>query len=284
MAPRRAPVSRAETEFLGAPALRSRMPWNPDTYRQFAAERAAPAQDLLGLISVRPRRVIDLGCGTGEHTAELAGRFPAAEVTGLDSSAEMLGGAREYTQPNLTFEQARIEDLAGAYDLIFSNAALQWLPKHRELLARLWSHLHPGGQLAVQVPSNFDHPSHRLLAETAQEAPFRGALGDWTRGGTAPVSRQSPVLGIVQYGEALFGLGGQDIVAFEKIYPVVLQDADGVLAWTSGTALPAYLERLPEALRHDFRSAYRWKLWAEWPSGPIFYAFKRTLFAATRPS
>ncbi len=268
------------------------MPWNPDTYLQFAAERAAPAHDLFELISPEPHSVVDLGCGTGEHTAALAARFPGAEVTGLDSSEEMLARARNLLtgvgeglkpsptgrQPNLTFRQGRIEDLAGGYDLIFSNAALQWLPDHRDLLARLWRHLNPGGQLAVQVPSNFDHPSHRLLAGTAGEAPFHDALGNWTRYGSAPV------LGITEYGETLFRLGGQDITAFEKIYPVVLKDADGVLAWTSGTALLPYLERLPEELRGPFRETYRRKLWAEWPAGPVFYAFKRTLFAANKPS
>lgn len=151
------------------------------------------------------------------------------------------------------------------------------------MITRLWKLLRPGGQLAVQVPSNHDHPSHRLLAETARKEPFAGALHGWTRQGSAPVGRQSPVLGIVEYAELLFGLGARQITAFEKIYPVVLDGADGVLDWVSGTALVPYLERLPMELQDPFREAYRARLWREWPGGPVFYAFKRTLFSAHKP-
>ncbi|WP_027480630.1 methyltransferase domain-containing protein [Deinococcus pimensis] len=258
------------------------MPWNPDTYARFREERAAPFHDLLAHVrDLTPRRVIDLGCGSGELTAHLARVFEHAEVTGLDSSPEMLARAREHAGERLTFREDRIEDVDGEYDLVLSNAALQWVPNHHALLPRLWTRVAPGGALAVQVPSNFDHPTHRLLAETASEAPFADVLGGWTRSGTAPVGRQSPVLGIDEYAELLFGLGAADITAYEKVYPAVMADADGLLAWVSGTALVPYLERLGEHA-DAFREAYREKLWRRWPGRPVFYAFKRTLFVGRK--
>lgn len=255
------------------------MPWDPDCYQRFEQERSAPFFDLLELIDGAPPQVIDLGCGTGELTEQLANRWPQSVVLGLDSSPEMLERAQARGHPRTSFQLGRIEDLSDPFDLMFSNAALQWLPEHPKLITRLWQLLRPGGQLAVQVPSNHDHPSHRLLSETAGEPPFEQALGGWTRHGIAPAGRQSPVLSIVEYGELLFGLGAKRITAFEKIYPVTLDDADGVLDWVSGTALVPYLERLPEELRSAFRDRYRARLWNEWTRGPVFYAFKRTLFS-----
>ncbi|PYE53096.1 methyltransferase [Deinococcus yavapaiensis] len=259
------------------------MPWNPDQYQQFGAQRAQPFHDLLNLLDVRPHlKVVDLGCGTGELTRLLADRLPDSDTLGIDASSEMLAKSHAFTRPGLRFERRDILELAGSFDVIFSNAALQWLPDHDALLARLWTHLAPRGQLAVQVPSNFDHPSHRLLNDTARE--FADDLGGFTRLQSAPASRARPVASLTEYAERLFDLGGIDIVAFEKIYPVVLSDADGILAWTRGTALVPYLERLDDERKAAFEARYRERLWQQWPSGPVFYAFKRTLFTARKPA
>jgi trans-aconitate 2-methyltransferase len=132
----------------------------------------------------------------------------------------------------------------------------------------------PGGQLAVQLPSNHDHPSHRLIREIAAEEPFRRALEGWVR--------PSPVLGIDAYAELLHAGGGADLTVFEKVYPHVLRDADAVADWTSGTALVPYFERLSEPMRDAFVQRYRERLRERWPAGPVFFGFRRTLFAATR--
>jgi trans-aconitate 2-methyltransferase len=132
--------------------------------------------------------------------------------------------------------------------------------------------LRPGGQIAVQMPSNHNHPTHTLIVATAQEEPFRSALGGWTR--------HSPVLGIDAYAELLYRHGGGDLTVFEKVYPHVLADASTLADWTSGTALVPYFEKLGPELKDAFLRRYRQRLHELWPTGPVFYGFRRTLFAA----
>ena len=117
-------------------------------------------------------KVVDLGCGTGELTRRLADSLPESEVLGLDSSPQMLAKADSVKRAGLTFELGDQATLSGSWDLIFSNAALQWSENHRQLIGHLYGRLAPGGQIAVQVPSNHTHISHRLIIETAQEEPF----------------------------------------------------------------------------------------------------------------
>ena len=252
------------------------MPWNPERYHQFQQERSQPFVDLLQLVQRREGlRVIDLGCGTGELTRRLADALPGSDVLGLDSSPEMLAKAAQQARPGLRFERGTIETVEGAWDLIFSNAALHWVEHHAALIPRLFSLLHPGGQVVVQVPSNFSHPSHTLIVETIREEPFAKAMGGWVR--------SAPVLSIEEYAQLLYGQGAVDITVFEKVYPHVLQDADAMADWTSGTALVPYFERLPQALHEPFMVRYRERLRQRFPTSPVFYAFRRTLFATIRP-
>jgi trans-aconitate 2-methyltransferase len=251
------------------------MLWDPDRYHQFGSERSAPFEDLFRLVKVwEGLRVIDLGCGTGELTQQLADRLPGSDVLGIDASPEMLALAMNLARPGLHFRLDRIETVSGEWDLVFSHASIQWVDDHVALIPRLLSLVTPGGQLAVQLPSNHGHTAHRLITETAGEAPFRQALGGWTRA--------SPVLSIDAYAELLYAHGGREITVFEKVYPHVLENADALADWASGTALVPYFERLPEELHEAFMQRYREKLRRQWPAGPVFYAFRRTLFAATR--
>jgi trans-aconitate 2-methyltransferase len=253
-----------------------RMPWDPTLYHQFQSERSAPFEDLLGLVHIRPGlKVVDLGCGTGELTRRLADALPDSEVLGLDLSAEMLARAQTHARAGLRFEQGDQAALGGTWDLIFSNAALQWSEAHDRLIPRLFGHLAPSGQIAVQVPSNHTHISHRAILEIAAREPFRGALDGWVR--------LPPVLPIDEYAGLLFDAGAQDIVVFEKVYPHVLESAQAVVDWISGTALVPYFERLPEGLHADFLAAILDRLQTDWPQGPVFYPFKRTLFSAVHP-
>ncbi|WP_135228527.1 methyltransferase domain-containing protein [Deinococcus fonticola] len=256
------------------------MTWNPEQYDLFKEARSAPARDLQCLIPERDyRRIVDLGCGTGEQTRQLAGCFPQAQVTGLDSSAEMLAKAATQTAPNLTFTQGDIARLSEPYDLIYSNAALQWLPDHPALLAQLWTHLNPGGLLAVQVPANHDHASHRLLTETANE--FSDELGGFTRFGTA--HGFLPVLTPAAYAERLDSLGAVKITAISKVYPVVLRGAEGLIEWTKGTALVPYLSGLGDTDGQRFLNTYLSKLKEVFPGERVYYAFTRVLFTAEKP-
>jgi trans-aconitate 2-methyltransferase len=255
------------------------MPWDPKRYEQFKEERAAPFNDLLALVHVRPGlRAVDLGCGTGELTRRLADALPDSDVLGIDSSAQMLERSEEFVRPGLRFEQRDARALSGEWDLICSNAALQWLDDHRSLIRALFHRLPPRGQLAVQVPSNFSHPTHRLIDELAAVEPFRSALAGWG----LDWSNSRPVLPAEEYAELLYDCGAEDIVVFEKVYPHVLPDAAALAEWMSGTALVPYFERLGKE-RDAFLGRYRDRLLETFPQSPVFYGFKRTLFSATRP-
>lgn len=249
------------------------MAWNPDTYNKFKAERFAPFYDLLDMIHVKAAiDVIDLGCGTGELTSKLASALPGSTVLGIDSSAEMLQEAQQFANDNITFRQKTIEDAVQSgnqYDLVFSNAAIQWVAHHERLLPAIIGMVKKGGQLAIQLPSNHDHITHTAIRTIAGSEPFKTALNGWVR--------IPPVLTIEQYAQILFDNGGKNINVFEKAYPHVLQDADALVTWTSGTALLPYMERLPQELHEQFMNAYRHMLQQAFIQPPVFYPFKRIL-------
>jgi len=251
------------------------MPWDPNQYHKFQAQRSAPFYDLLALVDIRPNlKVVDLGCGTGELTRQLVDALPHSDVTGLDSSPQMLEKAASFSSPNLRFEQGDQSQLTGEWDLVFSNAALQWSENHAELIPHLYRHLKPGGQIAVQVPSNHNHISHQIIRETAGEEPFKSILQGF--------QRYAPVLSIDQYAQLLFDCGAEDIVVFERVYAHVLEDSDAVVEWISGTACVPYFERLGDH-KDSFVTTIRDKMRSALPQSPVFYPFRRTLFSARRP-
>jgi trans-aconitate 2-methyltransferase len=252
------------------------VPWNPDRYHQFKSERAAPFEDLLGLIKQRGGlSVVDLGCGPGELTRRLADELPDSTVLGIDNSQEMLARAAGHVRPGLRFQSGDIATVSGQWDLVFSHAAIQWLDDHETLVPRLMTLVRPRGQLAVQVPSNQWHPALAYIRDVAREEPFATELGGY--------NREFPVLTVDRYADLLYEAGGTDLTVFEKVYPHVLADADALADWSLGTALVPYLERLPTELHEPFLSRYREKLRARWPGKPIFYGFRRILFVATVP-
>jgi trans-aconitate 2-methyltransferase len=252
------------------------MAWDPEIYNQFKKERSAPFDDLLNLVNVKPDlSVIDLGCGTGELTRRLADHLPGSTVLGIDASKEMLKETVAFTTKTLLFEHRNIEAMPGGeqkWDLVFSNAAIQWIDDHRALLPAIISIVNTGGQLAIQLPSNHDHITHRLLDTIAVTEPYAGALKGWTR----TVS----TLSIEAYAKILFDHGGKNITVFEKVYPHVLQDATALYSWMSGTALIRYLEKLPADLQTLFAADYKKQLAEIFTGSPIFYPFKRILMAA----
>jgi trans-aconitate 2-methyltransferase len=245
------------------------MPWDPAQYQKFQAQRAAPFDDLLALIAKRENlRVIDLGCGTGELTRRLADALPNSEVIGIDSSAEMLERANKHERPRLNFSIATIEKIDGRWDLIFSNAALHWVPDHRALFARLMAMVNAGGQLIVQMPSNWDHPSQTILREMGH-----AELG-W--------GFDFPTLPLNAYGDILWRAGGTSLTIMEKLYCHEMPSSDEIAEWMRGTAMVPYLERLAVEKREPFWQRYRERLRAEWPQGPVFFGFRRILIGATK--
>lgn len=150
--------------------------WDAEQYLKFAEERARPCLDLIGRITLAaPGNIVDLGCGPGNSTAVLAQRWPEAEISGVDNSVDMIAAARS-AYPRQQWIEADISTwkAAAPVDLIFSNAALQWVPRHAQLLPQLMRMLHPGGALAVQMPANYHTaPAHRAMRELAAGSPWR---------------------------------------------------------------------------------------------------------------
>ena len=254
--------------------------WNPEVYGRFRDERAQPFFDLLALVRPRPgMRAVDLGCGTGALTAEAHRRLGARETTGIDSSAAMLEKALPLAGGGLSFAQEDIGSFGPpareGYDLVLSNAALQWLPDHPALLARITSALAPGGQLAVQVPANDRHPSHRLAHALALEEPFASALRGYVRG--------KPVLEPEDYAVLLRGLGYREQHVRTQVYLHELGAAADVADWVRGTLLTDYERRLPRGLWDRFLSTYQERLVASLPpQRPYLYTYPRILFWASR--
>lgn len=251
--------------------------WDPAQYERFRDERSRPFFDLLAMVRPRPgMRVADLGCGTGELTQHLHNAMQAQETVGIDHSETMLARSWEFAGEGLRFERADIAHFhgQGSYDLILSNAALQWLPHHDALLRRLADSLGPGGQLAIQMPANFGYPTHVIAERLAAEAPFREAL-------SAP--RPRPVHEPWEYARLLDELGFAEQQVLLRVYPHQLSSSEEVLEWVKGSLLTYYRERLPRELYGAFLDRYRRELLAELPDRrPFFYPFQRLFLWAKR--
>lgn len=250
------------------------MQWNPEQYHVFSRERIQPALDLVALIRPRPAmRVIDLGCGSGEVTALLAQRLPGALVEGIDASEAMLARSARHAGARVTFRHADIADVHDyrAYDLVFSNAALQWVPNNETVMRHILGTLRPGAQVAVQVPANEQHPSHRIADELAQEPPFRDLLGGFVR--------RSEALSLERYAALLREHSFHEHVCFEKVYEHELPGTRAVVEWVKGSSLNAYLARLDAPARARFLSVYTERLLHELgDTAPYVYPFRRLFF------
>jgi trans-aconitate 2-methyltransferase len=259
--------------------------WDPGQYLKFGTQRAQPFFDLLALVDPVPGgEVVDLGCGTGELTARLHTHTGARNTVGIDSSAAMLADAEPHAGDGLTFELGDIAslDARARFDVVFSNAALHWVPDHTALLQRLTAALRPGGQLAVQVPANGDHPSHALAGEIAGEPLFREAIG----GAALAAARDgaAAVLPPGRYAELLDELGFAEQHVRLQVYGHHLASTADVVEWTKGTTLTRYERLLPPELFEQFVTRYRDRvLDVLGDHRPYFYAFKRILFRARLP-
>lgn len=253
--------------------------WDPDRYLTFADDRGRPMVDLLARVgATAPHTVVDLGCGPGNLTALLAQRWPGARVTGVDSSPEMVARARE-AEPALAFEQADLRDWVPAadagVDVLVSNATLQWIPDHLDLLPRLVGAVSPGGWLAFQVPGNVEEPSHVLRRELEAEEPYAAH----TRGLERPASHDPAV-----YLEALTTLGCA-VDAWETTYLHVLTGEDPVFTWISSTSARPVLAALPADLRTDFETELKRRLRTAYLPHPegVVLPFRRVFVVARTP-
>jgi trans-aconitate 2-methyltransferase len=261
--------------------------WDPAQYARFAAERAQPFWDLVDLIHRGGGgfgRSVDLGCGSGELTAEVTERLGIIEMVGVDSSDAMLAEAREKVgtrDPRLRFAKGDIAKWTGRSDheLVIANASLQWVPDHPGVLARWWAGLESGGQLAVQIPANADHASHRVAAQVAATEPFLTAFHSLPP--PDPVAQN--VLAPEQYAIILDHLGAKDQHVRLQVYPHRLESSESVVEWTKGTTLTRFTKILPDALRDEFLAAYTERLLDTiGRTAPYFYPFKRVLMWARK--
>jgi trans-aconitate 2-methyltransferase len=264
--------------------------WSPTQYGKFGAERARPFWDLAALVELdRPiRRAVDLGCGSGDLTAALGERIGAGEMVGVDSSPAMLAEAAGHasttssTSSEIRFEQGDIAGWtsAGDLDLVFSNAALHWVPDHQGVVARWWAALRPGGQLAVQIPANAGHPSHRVAGEVAAGEPFRSAMGGAPPEDPVAVN----VLDPVQYAILLDHLGAARQHVRMQVYGHTLARSADVVEWVKGSTLTRFQRILPAELFEQFVDEYRRRLLLViGDSAPYFYPFRRILFWGRKP-
>ncbi|HSV57578.1 MAG TPA: trans-aconitate 2-methyltransferase [Variovorax sp.] len=258
--------------------------WNPALYARFEDERTRPARDLLARVALQSARLaFDLGCGPGNSTELLVERFPSAAVVGTDNSQAMLTSARERL-PEARFPRVRFElsDIASwqpkeAPDLIYANAALQWVPDHAALLPPLLNALAPGGVLAIQMPDNRDEPTHRLMREVAAEPAWAEAIGDYSR-------LRTELLGLPGYYDLLAPLAGH-IDIWRTVYQHPLESPCAIVDWVRSTGLRPFVGPLSEDLRASYLAEYERRIDAAYPAradGKRLLAFPRLFIVATK--
>ncbi|KLN55576.1 trans-aconitate 2-methyltransferase [Variovorax paradoxus] len=254
--------------------------WNPALYRRYEDERTRPAQELLARVPLSgAARVVDLGCGPGNSTELLANRFPTAKVVGTDNSEAMLASARERL-PQARFELSDIATWAPqdeAPDLIYANAALQWVPDHEQLIPRLFAALAPGGVLAIQMPDNREEPTHRLMRAVAAEAPWAEPIGNADR-------LRTLLLPLGGYYDLLAPEAAR-VDVWHTIYQHPMADAAAIVEWVRGTGLKPFVDRLPADLQASYLAEYERRVDQAYPArtdGRRLLAFPRMFVVAQK--
>jgi len=256
--------------------------WNPDLYLEFERERTQPSIDLTMKIMLdQPRRIIDLGCGPGNSTKVLKARWPQAEIAGLDSSKTMIAEARakdpaiEWICADASSDLSRL----GSFDLIFSNAALQWMPNHERLLQNLFNMLNTGGVLAVQVPATARMPVRIELGKLAGSDKWKGRFTGLNPG----VSIHGPEF----YYDIVCGLSAE-VEVWETRYFHVMNTHAAIVQWYSSTGMRPYLDCLQEdGLRAEFQTDLEHALKDVYPlqaDGKILFPFTRIFFTIKKRS
>ncbi len=257
--------------------------WNPNQYLKFEEERTRPCQDLANRVLIeQPRRVIDLGCGPGNSTKVLADRWPNAEITGLDSSSDMIAAAR-LALPRVQWITDGIESWAAAatdssqFDVVFSNAAFQWVADHANSFPQIFKRVAPGGALAIQMPGNYGGPVHRLMRDMARSAAWQR----WFPNGAKEWRTEEPAF----YYDVFAPLASR-LDIWETEYLQVMENIAAIVEFYKGTALRPYLALLPsEPDRQRFLAEYSDGLRSIYPpraAGGVLFPFKRIFIIAYR--
>lgn len=245
--------------------------WNPSQYNRFQNQRSKPFWDLCKLVDFSyVYRMLDVGCGTGELTAAVREQEQVLFAMGIDTSEKMLAAARAYASEKMVFEKHAVETFQPKqlFDAVISNAALQWVPGHRELFPRMLDWLNPNGQLAVQMPCNFDHPSHLLAENLAKEFGLN--------------VRKHPVFPIEEYAKIMDSAGAKDVRVFMNVYLHPMESGADVVEWTKGTLLTHYQKQLSSEKYAEFLGRYTTDLVNLLGAGPYLYTFKRMFIFARK--
>jgi trans-aconitate 2-methyltransferase len=251
--------------------------WSPEQYLKFKRERTQPSRDLVARIALdSPRRVIDVGCGPGNSTEVLRQRWPGAEITGLDSSAEMIADARSALPEGLWVQaDAATFEPEARYDLVFSNAALQWIPDHETLIPRLLEWINDDGVLAMQLPANHGSPIHRALLDTAASEPFAEVCA----GCGSLLEYRTP-----GFYYDLLAARARRVEMWESIYYHEMPDHSSLIEWYKSTGMKPYLARLSDdASRSEFEAAVLERVRPGYPlqqNGRLLYPFRRLFVIA----
>ena len=250
--------------------------WDPGTYQRFRDLRLRPALDLLLRLGDPPEGdVVDLGCGDGAVAGPLRQLFPDRRLVGLDSSQAMLAHAQGYDETRLVEVAHWLPETPPA--VIVSNAALHWVPRHEVLFPRLAGALAPGGVMAVQMPRQFDAPSHRLMRDLAEERfPDRFGFDDWV----------APVAPPAAYHRLLAPLGDLEVWETDYLQPLApVEEGHPVRAFTQATALRPFSARLGEGELQEFLEAYDDALAIAYPAeadGTVLFPFRRLFLVLAR--
>ncbi len=251
--------------------------WDPDQYLKFGSERTQPSIDLAARIEIEnPRSIIDIGCGPGNSTMVLRNRWPRAKLTGLDSSSTMIEKAKR-DQPSATWivADAFTNDFMEKYDIVFSNAAIQWMPNHKLLIPRLLGIVNSGGALAIQVPASWKSPLHLAVRDVA-------AQDKWSRltaGVERILSDNTP-----EYYYDIITSATQRVSLWTTTYYHILNSHTELVEWYKGTAMRPFLEKLPdENARMEFEQEVLVRCKASYhlqSDGRLLYPFRRIFFIA----
>jgi trans-aconitate 2-methyltransferase len=253
--------------------------WNSDLYLKFGKERTQPAIDLVNRINVAaPQRIVDIGCGPGNSTRVLAERFKGARVLGIDSSPNMIEAAKNLN-PGLEFSLCDagrdLKSLGSGFDIVFSNACIQWIPDHPKLLKDMMELLRAGGVLAVQIPNQFEQPIHNIICETAAREKWAEKLG---------VARPFYNLKQSEYFDVLSGISS-DFEIWETTYYHRLKSHEDIIEWYRGTGLKPYLDRLSDEDKADFERDVLYSVRQQYPvqrNGEVIFRFPRLFFTAIK--
>lgn len=251
--------------------------WNPSQYQRFEKERQAPFEDLFSLINARSNmHVVDLGCGDGKLTKRLHRNLNALHTLGIDTSEEMLEEAVKDPVSGLDFCRESVQQFSpgSPIDLLFSHACIQWIPDHSGLFKRFWGWLQPGGQLALQMPANFDSATHTICRKLASEPHYHTFCANHPQPG---------VLNPEEYAQLLYDVGFRKQHVRLQVYAHELPTTAAAVEWVKGSLLTHYEALLGKTLYPEFLATYRQRILSHFGDHtPFFYPFKRILLWAQK--